>query len=335
VKRVGGLYHEVTDFVNLESAFRKAARGRRYMNETLRFKAHKEDNLIALAEHLNAGTYVMGVYRRFTIREPKLRVIAALPFRDRVVQHAIINVIGPIMDKRLIAHTYACRKGKGAHAASETLTKWIRNHPDGYVLKCDVKNFYGSIDHDILKRILRGIFKDEPLLNLLFQIIDSTDGGVGIPIGNLTSQHFANIYLDAFDKFVKERLRERYYARYMDDFVIVGNDIGRLKCDREEIRKWLIENRSLTLKEASTVLSIKNGIDFVGYRHFITHKKTRRRSVKKMRAKIRAFKAGKIPHEQFIRILASWKGHASHADTYRLTERIVREIDGDDQPGLD
>ena len=257
-------------------------------------------------------------------------------FRDRVAQHAINNVIEPIFDKRFYYHSYACRKDKGAHAASAQLTEWIRNLSfDGwplYALKADVKSYFQSIDHDRLKAALRRVIKDAETLALLDLIIDSgSDTGRGIPVGNLTSQLFANIYLDALDKHVKETLRARYFIRYMDDFVILSGDKAELYRLWRAVEEFLCAELGLRLNPKTGIVAAKNGVDFCGYRHYADHKKVRKRSVRNMRRTVKAWRSGKISRERFAKSLQSWLGHIQHADTYRLRRRMLERINSDPQ----
>ena len=334
MKRQSGLYPQIYDFTNIENAYRKARRNKRYFNEVLRYTANLEENLINLQNHLIWKSYTQGEHRHFTVTEPKKRQISALPFRDRVAQHAINNILEPIFDKRFYYHSYACRAGKGTHKASAQLKNWIRNLTfEGkplFALKADIRNYFASVDHARLKILLRRVIKDVDTLWLCDQIIDNGgEAGRGIPVGNLTSQLFANIYLDALDKFIKEDLRVKYYIRYMDDFVILSHDKRELQRNLEEIRGFLFSALALEFNPKTCILNTKNGVDFCGYRHFFSYKKVRKRSVRAMQRKVRAFHNGKISKEDFIKSVKSWLGHIQHADTYRLRRRMIKRIRGD------
>lgn len=218
MKRYTGIYEQIYDFANLERAYKKARRCKRYRNEVLRYSRNLEENLINLQNHLIWHSYEQGIYRTFYVYEPKKRLISALPFADRVAQHAINNILEPLIDRRFYYHSYACRKEKGMHKASEVLTKWLYDETfDGkplYAIKADIHHYFQSIDHERLKATIRRIIKDEEALALLDKIIDNvgTDGK-GIPVGNLTSQLFANLYLDRMDKYLKETLHVRHYIK--------------------------------------------------------------------------------------------------------------------------
>jgi RNA-directed DNA polymerase len=332
MKRYSGLYPKIYDFANLEHAYKKARRCKRYRNEVLRYSENLEENLINLQNHLIWHTYRQGQYRTFYIYEPKKRLISALPFADRVAQHAINNILEPLIDRRFYFHSYACRKGKGMHKASETLTKWIYNLTfEGsplYAIKGDIHHYFQSIDHDRLKSTVRRIIKDPEALGLLDLIIDSGgEDGKGIPVGNLTSQLFANLYLDRLDKYVKETLRVRHYIRYMDDFVILAPDKAYLRNVLRKIETFLALELGLQLNPKTTILNCKNGVDFCGYRHFADHKKVRKSSIRKMKRTIRGYRTGKIGEERFAKAFQSWLGHIQHADAYLLREGMLQQIE--------
>lgn len=276
-------------------------------------------------------TVVTSKYHYFKVYEPKERQIMALPFYDRVVQHAINNVLEPIFDKRFISQSYACRKGKGMHAASDTLKEWLyewnKYHPDQplYAIKADIHHYFQSIDHAVLKTEIRKVIKDAGVLALLDRIIDHNGNipdGVGIPVGNLTSQLFANIYLDALDQFIKHELGVEAYIRYMDDFVILSPDKEQLRSWLARIEQFLREELKLEFNPKTTILAAKNGIDFVGYKHRATHRKVRKDSIKRIKRTIKKCESGKITKEQLQKSIQSWTGHAGHADSYNLRKKI-------------
>lgn len=332
MKRHGDLYRKIYDFANLENAYKKARKNKRYRNEVLKYTENLEENLITLQNNLIWKSYMQGEQRIFYVIEPKKRTISALPFRDRVAHHAINNVIEPIFDKRFYAHSYACRAGKGTHAASETLTKWIRNlYFEGkplYALKADIKSYFHSVDHERLKKLLRRVIKDADALWLLDLIVDSGgEGGRGIPVGNLTSQLFANIYLDTLDKYVKERLCVKWYLRYMDDFVILSHSKKELHALWVDIEGFLFTELGLLLNPKTTIINAKHNVDFCGYRHYRDHRKIRKRSVKSMRKKIKALYNGKMSKEAFGKSLQSWLGHIKHGDTFNLQKKILAQIE--------
>lgn len=325
---------EIATFENAEDAYKKARRCKRYREEVLRFTDNLEEELYDLVADLEAGTYRQGEARRFVVYEPKKRDIYALPFRDRVAQHMINNKIEPIIERRFYYHSYACRTNKGMHKAADYAQECIRNlsfeGKQVYALKADIHKYFNSVDHEVLKQILSGIFKDEDLLKLLYYIIDSYgEDGHGLPVGNLLSQLFANLVLNELDNFVKHELREENYKRYMDDFAIVHNSREHLAEVLQKIDAFLGEQLKLTLNPKTQIINAKNGFDFCGYRIYKDYRKIRKRSPKHMRAAIRAYRSGKITKEKLLMKYASWEGHAKHADTYRLRMKIKGQIEAE------
>lgn len=329
------LYPLIYAFDNLYAAYLKARRGRRYDGEVLWFSMRLENELSQLYRELQTETYETGEYRTFIVCEPKRREVAALPFRDRVVHHAICNVIEPRFDRTFIAHSYACRVGKGTHAGAHQITAWLRQlHRQGvepYVLQADVQSYFASVDHETLIGILARKIACPRTLRLLTGIIRGAGrDGKGIPIGNLTSQLFANIYLNELDQFVKHDLRAKHYLRYMDDFVILHADKGKLRRWRYRIGAFLRNRLQLQLNERTRLFPASQGIDFLGYRIWRTHRLLRKRSVRDMRRKLRRFEwqyaAGEISCERIEASIQSWLGHARHADTYNLRRRMFADF---------
>ena len=263
MKTYKNLFEKTCSYENLYNAYLKARRGKRKSEEVLRFTCDLESELFDLQNELRNKTYKTGEYRNFIIFEPKERIISALPFRDRVVHHAVYSVMEPIFERKFIYDSYACRKGKGTHAGVERLQEFIRKmNNNSYVLKCDVSKYFSSVNHKILKRIIRKKIADGDFLWLLDNIIDSMESG--IPIGNLTSQLFANIYLNELDEFVKYKLKIKYYIRYMDDFILLYDSKQELHKFREEIRLFFIINLRLSFHPKKVnVFPISLGVDFL------------------------------------------------------------------------
>lgn len=255
--------------------------------------------------------------------------MAALPFRDRVVQHALVAAIEPVWEARFIFDSYACRVGKGTHAGADRaqalLRKVQRQHGKAYVLKADIHHFFASIDHGILKLLLRKRIACSDTLWLLDNIVDSTVG-VGIPIGNLTSQLFANIYLHELDRFVKQDLREQYYMRYMDDFIVVHHDKAYLQQVRSEVEQFLGDKLKLATNSKTQVFPVAlyrgRALDFLGYKIWPTHRLLRKDSVRKMRRKVLLHRKGKLGRDKLLLSAKSWLGHARHANTFILIRRL-------------
>ncbi|MBO6131114.1 MAG: group II intron reverse transcriptase domain-containing protein [Treponema sp.] len=280
MKRQSNLFEKICDIQNLHDACYKAARHKRYSLEYLCFREKLEEKLEKIRQDLLSKNYKLNQYRQFKISDPKERIISAAPFADRVIHHAIINVLEPIFEKQFIFHTYACRKGKGTHAAARHAFKMAK--AARYFLKLDVRKYFDSVNHAVLKRQLCRIIKDSPCLELLFSVIDgySTVEGCGLPIGNLTSQFFANLYLSPLDHFVIEKLKVKGYVRYMDDIVIFADSMNKLKSDFLEVRKFCQEYLVLFLK-VPIFGKTSVGLPFLGWRItgrkvFLLHKTWKR-----------------------------------------------------------
>lgn len=330
------LVEVMADYANVQKAYNKARKCKRYRKDVLLFTKDKEDNLETVRNDILGLSYEPSEYRYFKVYEPKERQIMALPFYDRVVQHAINNVLEPIFNQRFIFHSYACRKTKGMHAASDTLQEWLyewqKFHPDQplYAIKADIHHYFQSINHDVLKAEIRKVIKDAGALILIDKIINHNGqmpDGVGIPVGNLTSQLFANIYLNKLDQYIKHTLGAKHYMRYMDDFILLSPNKEQLRRWLADIERFLQDELKLELNPKTTILAAKNGIDFVGYKHRATHRKVRPDSVKRIKKTIKRYESGKITKEQLQKSIASWTGHAGHADSYNLQKKVIALAD--------
>ncbi|MBT7307329.1 MAG: RNA-dependent DNA polymerase [Gammaproteobacteria bacterium] len=344
MRRIGNLWPRLLTFENLLLAYRKARCGKKQRKSVAYFTLNLERELLQLQRELGEGSYQPGEYRLFTIYERKPRNIAAAPFRDRVVHHALMNVIEPPLDRTFIYDSYACRKGKGVHAAVARYQKWAERY--GYVLQMDVAQYFSSIDHRILKQKLRRRIKDKNILSLCDQIIDTgpqqpADGRIyfpgddlltpierprGIPIGNLTSQILANLYLDELDHAIKEQFRIAAYLRYVDDLAILDDDKGRLHELREWVRERLVTDRLVLHPRKSHITPVGVGIDFLGYHLFPQRRLLRNdnghRFVRKLRGFARGYAARILDWGDFNPSVQSWIGHAQHADTKGL-RRVI------------
>jgi hypothetical protein len=321
MKRYGHLFEQITAFPTLLLAARKAWRGKRQRHSVAHFLFYLEPELLALQEELRAGTYRMQPYWSFTIHEPKPRQICAAAFRDRVVQHAICHVLDPLFERWSIADSYACRRDKGTHAAVRRAQQLARRWP--YVLKCDVRHYYESIDHEVLKALLRRKLKDRALLTLLDGIIEHPlpqgTPGRGLPIGNLTSQYCANLYLGELDHLLQDRLRVPGYVRYMDDMLVFAPEKSSLHEILAAMRTFVQHTLHLTLKdEVTRLMPVTQGIAFLGFRVFPDLIRLDGRKWARVRRRIRQREAqysdGVLTAEALQRSLASMLGHISHAD---------------------
>lgn len=329
------LYEKIYDFENIYRAYLQARRGKRYQDDVMRFTADLECNLINIQNHLIWKTYRTGAYKYFTVREPKERLVAALPFSDRVVHHAICNVIEPIFERSFIPDSYACRVNRGVMAGVKCTTKFLREGRRKwgtvYCLKGDIAKYFQSVDYDALKRIVRKKIACPDTLDILFEIIDSTGEERGMPIGNLTSQLFANVYLNELDHYAKEVLRVKYYIRYMDDFVILSDDKVYLHHILAEIEGFLFDRLRLCLNKKTQIFPVaQRSIDFLGYRIWPDYRLLRKANVKRVKRQFgvlqRLYAENRIGMEEIRPRIMSWLGHAKHADAWRLCERVLGEL---------
>ena len=339
-KTYNNLYPDIYSFESLHAAYIRARRGKRDRREVQRFEQDLEGNLIQLQNELIWGMYQTGRYRQFVVNEPKERIVAALPFRDRILQHSLISVIEPLWDRRFIFDSYACPSGKGTHKGADRaeamLRKVKREYGHAYVLKADISKFFYSIDHGVMKSLVRRRIRCRRTLKLIDGIIESTatpgdPHPVGLPIGNLTSQLFANVYLNELDEFVKHVLREKNYLRYMDDFLVVHHDKAHLHRIRDTIESFLWERLRLRTNAKTQVFPVGQergrAVDFLGYRIWTTHRRLRKSSIarigKTLRRLKRQYADGSVSLERIRQSIASWVAHASHAETYGLRKRVL------------
>jgi len=352
MKRVQNLYQQIYDFEMLYRAYCNAKHGKRYRDEVLRFTANLEENLITLQNELIHKTYEIGRYREFYVHDPKKRLIMALPFRDRVIQWATYYVLNPIFAKTYISDSYGCIRNMGNHKAIDTLKYWLRKVNKGpkkcYFLKLDISKYYYRVDHAILLDILRRKIDDSDTLWLLEKIINSEDKAFGLPlgfsahetnerlydkgmpIGNLTSQMFANIYLNELDQYAKRELRIKYYMRYMDDIVILSDDKKTLHCWRQDIEIFLNEQLRLNLNNKTCIRPITLGIDFLGYKVWPTHIKLRKSSARKMKRRLKViqklYACGEMDFEKANATVQSYLGIMKHCNSLRLKNKIFGDF---------
>lgn len=347
MKRVGGLWPRITRFDNLYLAYCKARRGKSNRPEVAQFSADLEKHLLTLQFELQKGAYRPGLYRLFTLYERKPRLIAAAPFRDRVVHHAVINLLEPALDKRFIHHSYACRKGKGVHRAVDQYQRWASRY--AYCAKIDIQRYFPSIDQQILKTLLHTYLKEKPLLELLDLIIDSgpeypseptwypgddlltpLDRPCGIPIGNLTSQFFANLYLDKLDHSIKEVLGAKAYLRYVDDMLLLSDEKTQLWAWVEEIDNRLESLRLRLHTRKQQVYRTTLGVDVLGYQVFPDFRRLRNDNGYRFARKLRALSSGyydyRLDWDNIHPRIHSWIGHAGQADTQGLRRKLFGAI---------
>lgn len=357
MKRTGDLWDRLTSFEHLLASYRQAARAKRYSRSALAFSENLEENLIELKQELRSATYVPGPYRTFQIYRPKPRLISAAPFRDRVVHHAICGVIEPVFERGFIENSYACRMGKGTHRAMERFHTFQRQ--GGYLLKCDIEKYFPSIDHAILKTLVRRKIKCRPTLALIDLVIDHSCPQIdrtlyfpgddlftpferrrGLPIGNLTSQFFANVYLDPLDHFVQQGLGFiqqdlrggctglRGYLRYMDDFVVFAARKDALWRTRDAIAHFLNKYRLRLNPRSTRVYSAEEGVSFLGYRLWPTHRRlssdTVRRARRSLTSARRLVNTHREPPAHYRCRVMSFLGQAKWADAKTIASVILR-----------
>lgn len=314
MKRISNIYQKITSLDNLNEADQKAQKGKLNQYGVKLHNRNRQQNILALNDMLVNKTYRTSKYDVFKIFEPKERLVYRLPFfPDRITHHAIMNVLEPILVHTFTADTYSCIKGRGIHKLMYKLRNDLKDiEGTQYCLKFDITKFYPSIDHDILKGLLRRKFKDADLLWLLDEIIDSAPG---LPIGNYLSQYFANFYLTYFDHWIKEQKRVRYFYRYADDIVILSNNKAYLHQLLIQIKDYL-RDLKLEVKSNHQVFPIESrGIDFVGYVFFHTHVKIRKR--------IKQNFARKLTTNPNHKSKASYLGWLGHCDARHLTKRLL------------
>ena len=315
MKRIGNLFQEIISIDNLKESELNARKGKLKQYGVKIFDKNKDYNIEMLHEILNLKTFKTSPYATFKVFEPKERLVYKLPYYpDRIVHHAIMNVLEPLFTKWFTNDTYSSIKGKGIHQASNNLKKALQDKGNTiYCLKLDIVKFYPNVNHEILKQLLRKKFKDQDLLWLLDEIIDSAEG---LPIGNYLSQYFANFYLTYFDHWIKETMQVKYYFRYADDIVILSSNKPEMHKLLFEIRHYLNDNLKLQVKANYQIFPVESrGIDFVGYVHYHTHTLLRK-SIKKRFAKAVHKKKSKAT-------IDSYKGWAKHADTYNLMKKLL------------
>jgi RNA-directed DNA polymerase len=351
MKRAGNLWPQIIDFENLLLAARKAQRGKRFRPNVLAFNDQLEPQLFQLQNALETQTYIPGAYHTFEIYEPKPRLISAAPYADRVIHHALCNVIGPVLEQGFIDQSYANRRGYGTHRALRQFIQYDRTHQ--YVLQCDIQKYFPSIDHQVLKTIIRQRIKCPKTLWLVDLLIDYSNPQIptidyfpgddlltpitrrkGLPIGNLTSQFFANCYLNPLDHYLKRQIKAQYYLRYVDDFASFSNDHAFLAAARVAIEEFLVGLRLKIHPIKSQLFDTAIGANFLGFRVLPMGDafpkevliRVRNDNLRRGRLRLRQLRAdyqqGKIDHAALCRSITSWQAHLAHGDTYRLQQRI-------------
>ena len=343
------LYARIYAWGNLEMAYRRARKGKRGQEPAADFERKLEDNLVALQHELATHSYRPGAYRSFFIHEPKRRLISAAPFRDRVVHHALCRIIEPLFERRFIHDSYANRIGKGTHRALDRCQQFARRYR--YALQMDIVQFFPSIDHEILQGRLARVIAD-PLTLRLCEVIVAGGRGVlseayemvwfpgddllaaarprGLPIGNLTSQFWANVYLDPLDHFVKRELKCRAYLRYVDDFLLFADDKPTLWAWRAAIMSFLAGMRLVIHVARAHPRPVSEGLPFLGFTVFPTHRRLKAKKAISYRRKFRSQAAqvvsGRMSLDRLQASVQGWVNHARYGDTWGLRREILGSV---------
>ncbi len=341
------LYKKIISLNNLIWAERKARKGKTTRPYVIEFEKNLLKNLNDLHYELKNQTYRLRPLKTFVLRDPKTRKISKSDFRDRVVHHAIINVLEPIFDKGFIFDSCANRKGKGNLFALKRFNKFTRkvsengkvipnkfndnNMIRGYCLKADIRHYFQEVNQEVLINIIQRKIKDKQTLWLINQIISNiskdTNSFKGMPLGNLTSQFFANLYLNELDQFVKHQLKAKYYIRYVDDFIILHYSKDQLMAWKNQIGDFLQQELKLFLHpDKSKILHLFKGIDFVGFRNFYYFNLLRKRNINKMKNKCRKFKLGETDKSTLRESFQGWQAYAKWANTHKLRKCIMNNI---------
>jgi len=331
--------HRFEDIVSLENileAWKEFIRGKRSRKDTQEFSLRLMDNIFSLHRDLLHHTYRHGGYQAFKINDPKPRDIHKASIRDRLLHHAIYRILYPFFEKTFIADSYSCRNNKGTHRAINKFRKYFykvsqNNTKTCWVLKCDIKKFFANIDHEVLLSILRKYIPDENIILLLRNVINSFSSvkgkNVGLPLGNLTSQLFVNIYMNEFDQLMKHKMKTKYYIRYCDDFVILSENKRWLENIIDPIKIFLKEKLKLELHPDKVFIkTVSGGVDFLGMINFSDHRimrtATKRRMLRRINEKNFLFREGLISGESFSQSLQSYLGMSKHCNGYKIRKGV-------------
>ncbi len=344
MKTYNKIYEKLYSTNNLLSAFKKARKGKSKKDYVIKFELDLEKSIGLLQRDLKLKIYKPKDLKKFIVRDPKTRTIHSSDFRDRVIHHAIVNLIQPIYEKIFIYDSFASRKYKGSHLAVKRFESFvkkvssngrkIKNHFNnnsikGYVLKADVNHYFATINHQVLINILKKKIKDKDFINLIKIILnnfETSKKGKGLPLGNYTSQFLANVYLNHLDYFVKHRLKAKYYIRYVDDFVILNKNKKVLYEHLEKIKKYLELLKLKLHPEKSEVHALRNGITFLGYRIFFHFKLLRKRNIRsflrRFNEKIKLYSEGIIDYKKLEGFMIGWLGYSKFANSYNLNKKL-------------
>ena len=343
------LYSKLCSYENLLSAFKKARKDKSKKDYVIKFEKNLAVNLKILQFELTNKLYQPKKLKLFVVRDPKTRTICKSKFRDRIVHHAIVNIIEPIYEKIFIYDSYASRKDKGQHKALERFDHFKRkvsingkklkgvkdnNYVCGYCLKADIKKYFDNVDHETLINILKKKIKDNNIIWLIKRILHNNLNKVkskSMPLGNYTSQFFANVYLNELDYFVKHKLKAKYYIRYVDDFVILYNQKENLEYYKKQIDNFLKNNLKLELHgDKSKIISLHKGIKFLGFRNFYCYKLLNKSNINQFKRNLKLWQKmvenHQLDKEKLRSKIQGWTVHANHGNSYKLTSNFIKDI---------
>ncbi len=323
-------YHDIISIENMLEAWKEFLKGKKNKLDVQKFKMNLMDNILELHHDLANHNYKHGTYQAFNINDPKPRNIHKASVRDRLLHHAIYRILYPFFDKTFISDSYSCRINKGTHKAINRLKEFAykvskNNTKTCWILKCDIKKFFASIDHAVLKQTLQEYILNEQILWLLNQIIDSvysTKPGVGLPLGNLTSQLLVNIYMNKFDQFAKHKLKAKYYIRYADDFVLLSDNRQKLENLIPEINDFLNKQLKLTLHPNKVYIkTMASGVDFLGWVHFPDHRVLRTTTKRRLLKNVQKSDASENTIQSYLGLLG-------HGNTFKLKQAVILYLNG-------
>ena len=339
MKSYKNVYNKLCSYKNLILAFKKTRKHKTLKPYVIEFEKNLKENLLTLQTELFLHSYKPKPLETFILRDPKTRKISKSDFRDRIVYHAICNIIEPIFDRSFIYDSYANRKDKGSIKALKRFDYFKRkvsrnNTRDAFILKADIKHYFEEVNHEILVKIIKKKIKDGNVIWLIKQILNNFNSktkGVGMSLGNLTSQFFANAYLNELDYFIKYKLKVKYYIRYVDDFVILHNNRFLLECYKDNIKEFLNTVNLELHPNKSKIISLKKGINLLGFRVFYHYKLLNKRNIRKVKNNLSKLQykldGGNIDYDKVYTIFEGWLAYSKHANTYKLRKKLINHFE--------
>lgn len=337
-KRINNIYDDALTFSKIRDAYKRTSRKKKKTKDSIQFEMYLEDNIIDIYKKFKNETYELGNYKSFKVYEPKERLIYCLPFYDRVVQQLYVHeYIMPYMIPKFMDTSYACIPKRGLHACIDKLQEYmniaVKKWDNPYFLKYDISKFFYSIDRKILYKIIERNYKDKKFLRLTKKFIEFVTEkeykeGKGLPIGNYTSQYFANIYLNELDKYIKENLKVKYYIRFMDDGILIVENKEKAKELLNKIKDFLEEKLKLQLNKKTSYMPVKKGCIYCGYRVFLDYRLIKRQNINRVKKRIKKWnklwEKREYEFKKWNQSFCAWKGYAKHANSYRLIKKLEK-----------